>query len=253
MRKRDTSRFYDRQGNAVYEVPRKRGPGSKQPTIVDAREMGLLPSVTTITKCIDKPDLNVWREKQAAMAILRTPRLPGEKDEEFINRVLVEEAVQEEFAKAAAIRGTAIHDAIASAVANEEYDKELTVYVTPVLSTLKAMGKVVWAEKVLVGDGYAGRADILVDSGRELFLTDFKTTGKLPKNDSYMEHKLQTSAYAKAIGNTGDKKVLTANIYISTSEPGQIKLFMQDNWQDTYAKGFRRLLKYWQWANDYYP
>ena len=61
------------------------------------------------------------------------------------------------------------------------------------------MGKVVWTEKVLVGEGYAGRADILVEGDGDLFLTDFKTTGKLPKNGSYTEHLLQTSVPATTL------------------------------------------------------
>lgn len=248
IRTAQNSRFYYPDGNPCFEIPKKRGEGMKSPTIADARELGLLPSVTTILKVLDRPNLNDWKATQACMAVLTSPRKEGEDLDAFVTRILQVEKVQEQEAKAAADKGSAIHDAIQLALTGQKFPVELNVYVQAVLPIVHSLGSVVWTEKVLVGDGYAGRADVLVESDRNIVLPDFKSTSKIPK-DSYTEHKLQTSAYAKCLGNTADRHVLTANIYISTSNPGEASISIQEDWITTFNCGFLPILRYWQWAN----
>lgn len=245
----DNSRFYSTDGTAVYEIPKKRGNGMKAPNITDAKELGLVPSVTTVQKVLNRPELNQWIAKQWALAILTAPRKHGEKDDEFVERVLVTEAQQDEEAIRAADTGTKVHNAIALALTGLEYPGQYEPYVKCVLKLIDSLGKLVWAERVLVGDGYAGRADALVDAGETLILPDFKTTKKLPEKGSWPEHKMQTAAYAKALGNTGDKRVITANLYLSTTIPGTWSFFTQDDWLETYERGFVPCLKMWQWLN----
>jgi hypothetical protein len=84
-------------------------------------------------------------------------------------------------------------------------------------------------------------------------LTDIKTCKTIPDKESYLEHRLQTAAYAATVGNTGDDRVITANLYVSTKNPGDIMPHTQDDWPDTFAKGFRPLLDYWCWANKHSP
>jgi hypothetical protein len=75
----------------------------------------------------------------------------------------------------------------------------------------------------------------------------------MPKNEPWIEARLQTASYAKCIGNVADKHVITGVIYISTVLPGAVKLFLNENWQETYERGFKPLLSYWQFANNYRP
>lgn len=245
------SRFYTLDGNAVYEVPKKRSEGTRAPTITDAIQNGWVPSVTTVIKCLHKPNLQDWLIEQAVLAVVTTPRVPGETDDQFVDRVLNVEQIQEQQAKKAAQLGTDIHQAIQDAIVGRELQRKMEVFVVPVVQHLQTLGKVVWSEKVLVGEGYAGRSDCLTDDSRVMTLLDFKTTSKLPKKDAYAEHKMQVAAYAQTLGNVADRHIQTGVMYISTKEPGSSSLFLQDNWQRHYQEGFKPLLDVWKYINNY--
>lgn len=122
--------------------------------------------------------------------------------------------------------------------------------VWPVVKELGEIGAIVWSERILVGEGFAGRCDLCLDLREEggYAIVDFKTTKKLPKN-SYPEHKMQLAAYGKASGLNVTK---TANIYISTSNPGEIAVIENTDIDETYA-AFQHLVKVWQWVNNYVP
>lgn len=259
-----SAHFYLPDGTPLYEVPyADPSKGMRAATLADARKVGAYVSVTTVTRVLDRPGLNEWRTEQAVLAVLSTPQKPGESLDEYVHRVLQVEKVQEQESAKARDLGTQIHDALSNALSGRDWDKSLSAFVDPVVEWARATGRVVWTEKVLVGEGYAGRADLLLDQDllNCLVVTDFKTTGKLPEKDSWPEHKLQTAAYAKAYQSIAEtmgvevwgKRIITGNVYISTKEPGQFKVFTQDDWQRTYACGFRPVLDYYMWANNYYP
>lgn len=246
------ARFYYPDGSPCIEVPKAKGGGVTAPTIAHARKLKLLPSVTTIINILDKPNLVTWKIEQGVLAVETTPRLEGEQLDAFIHRVLHVEKVHEQEMQQARDLGTDIHDALANAMTEQVWDRSLSTYVEPVLEWQRQTGKVLWTEKALVGKGYAGRSDALLET-QGLLLVDFKTTSKPPEKESWDEHRLQTSAYATALGNTGDKRLITCNVYISTKEPGNIAVFTQHDWADTYVNGFEPLLRYWMWANQYWP
>lgn len=254
VRTANGARFYTRDGEPCFEIPKKSGQGMKAPTIADAREMGLLPSVTSIIRLLDKPELNTWLTEQSVLAVLSTPRHKGEELDAFVHRVLQVEKVQDQQAAHARQLGTDIHQALHLALSDQHWDRTLAPFVIPVIKWRMGVGGVCWTEKVLVGNGYAGRADALLDDEilNALYLVDFKSAGKLPK-DSYPEHKLQTAAYAATLGNTNGRRIITSNVYISTAEPGQFVVHSQYDWQETYARGFVPLVHYWSWANKYAP
>ena len=251
VQRSQASHYYWPNGEPCFEIAKKSGNGMKKTTIREARELGLLPSTTTILKCLDRPALTSWLIEQSVLAVVTTPRKEGEKDDAFIQRVLHEEKVQDQEAATAAERGSAVHDAIASAIKGEPFDPQWRPYVQAALSCLETLGKVVWIEKVVVGDGYAGRADICLENDRNLIILDWKSCKTLPKTDSWDEHKLQTASYSATLGTTGDKRILTANLYLSTTVPGQTAFFLQEDWKDTYENGFVPLLKVWRWLNSY--
>jgi len=225
----------------------------KRPTLADARELGLLPSVTTLLKVLAKPALQDWLIAQAVRAVMDTPRLEGETNDQFVERVLVTERIQDREAAGAADLGSSIHDALEEAVGGRPYDAKWRPYVFPVLDAIQGMGKVVKSEFILVGNGYAGRSDILIENERELIVGDFKTTRSVPPKEPWIEARLQTAAYAKCLGNVADKHILTAVIYISTVNIGEVKVFMNENWPEIYEKGFLPILNFWRWSNSYSP
>ena len=249
------SHYYWPNGDPAYELKKKSGQGMKKPNITDARELGLLPSVTTILKVLDKPALNAWKTEQSVLAVLTSVRKPGEKDDEFVHRVLSVEQVQNQEASQAADKGTAIHDAVELCLQGKEFNVAWKPYVEGVLPVLSNLGKIIWTEKILVNPeaGYAGRTDIGLETERDIFIVDLKSTRSMPKNEPWIEARLQTASYAKCIGNVADKHVITGVIYISTVLPGAVKLFLNENWQETYERGFKPLLSYWQFANNYRP
>lgn len=254
IRTADSAHWYTQRGEPCFEIPKVSGDGMKSPTIADARKLNLLPSVTNILRILNRPELESWKTEQAVLAVLSSPRKEGESLDAFVHRILQEERVQDQESARARELGSRIHDSIELALNGKSYDTDLAPFVDPVVEWQKKIGRLCWTEKILVGDGYAGRGDALMENDifRALYLVDFKTTGRLPK-ESYPEHRLQTSAYAATIGNTADRRILTGNVYISTKDPGKFVVSTQDNWAETYVEGFEPLLKHWQWAHSYKP
>lgn len=248
----ESSHWYYPDRRPCYELPKADGKGMKSPTLADARKLGLVPSVTTLLKVLAKPQLEAWKIEQAILAVLTTPRLPGEADDAFAKRVLSDEKIQDQEASKARQLGTDIHSAIEAAFSAKDWPAELSPYVEPVLKWQNETGKVMWTEEILVGKGYAGKADALL-MGNGFVLVDFKTTSKLPEKDSWLEHKLQTAAYAAALYSTANDPIRTCNVYISTKTPGQFAAFFQDDWRSTFENGFLPLIKFWQWSNRYTP
>jgi hypothetical protein len=227
----------------------------KKVTLREAREFSLLPSVTTILKTLNKPALNAWITEQSINAVLTTPRKEGEALDAFVQRVLHDEAIQDEEARLASDKGTAIHNAIELCLQGKEFNPAWKPYVEAVLPVIANLGKIVWTEKIVVNEeaGYAGRTDIGLENDREIVIGDFKTTRSMPKKEPWVEAKLQVASYARCIGNVADKRIVTAVIYISTVIPGVVELFLDDKWQDTYERGFKPLLQYWKFATGYEP
>ena len=221
-----TGHYYYPDGTACYEVPyADPKKGMRSTTLADARKLGLLPSVTTITRALASPSLTEWLRREAALAVATTPRRPDEPLDDFVERCLAVDA--ESVADAAKELGSAIHDVIEKVLIGEESLDfvKLAGFAAPAIAAVHDLGRVVATEKILVGEEYAGKTDCIVENYDWLTVIDFKTTKAkaLPKKP-YPEHKLQLSGYAAALGNTGKKRIRTANIYISTVRPGEIQV-----------------------------
>lgn len=250
----DSSHWYFKDGEPAYEIPKKDGSGMKVPTLADARKLGLLPSVTTILKVLHKEGLVKWRIEQACMAILTSPKFTEETLDAFVDRVLNQEQQHEEEGQKARDRGTEIHAGIENYLLTGDVTDELKPWVCPPADAIRALGKPVAIEKVLVGDGYAGKCDLILDEGDGESLWDWKTTKKLPKA-AWDEHKLQLSAYAVArMTATAGIIVGCGNVYISTLEPGKFVICRHvEPIRETFHNGFEPIMQYWQWANGYKP
>jgi hypothetical protein len=216
----------------------------------DAKKNGWVPSVTHVTKASNKPQLNDYKTEQAVLAVMTTPRHDGEALDAFIKRVLHIEKQQEQHAKAAREKGKRIHEAIQLTSTGKPFDPDLEQFVGPAVRKLTELGRVIQTEKVIIGAGYGGTMDCLVE-GHDLWVIDYKTSENLPTKGAWPEHQMQLGAYAAAIGNTGDKHVRCANIYVSTTAPGEIAFWEVENWQEAFTEGFMPLFKFWQWMNDY--
>ena len=77
-----SSHWYTQDGKPFYEIENKSAPGTmRRVTLRDARKLNLVPSVTTITGVISKPQLEAWKIEQAILASLTLPRTPKESDD----------------------------------------------------------------------------------------------------------------------------------------------------------------------------
>jgi len=258
----DGSHWYRPDGTAFHFIAKADGSGNRPTTLADAKKLGLLPSVTGILKSLAKPALQEWLIRQSVMAIVTAPDVAGEAIDAKITRILETERHQDEEAKAAADLGTRIHAELeAHFMGQDVIDQELQPWVTPAIDELHTYGKLVSAEKIVVGDGYAGRMDLWLESEDTMWLWDAKSAKKLPdpKKGAWLEHRLQLAAYAQAVADllaTGGgemKTIKTANIYISTTEKGAFVVCEHDDWRTTYLEGFSPLVTYWQFANNYRP
>lgn len=244
----DQGHYYTKDGLPMHFIPKKKGGGNRPTTVSDARSLGLIPSPTQVLKVLAKPALTEWLIRTSIEAFATAPNIQGETLDDKIKRVLDVERQQDQESTIAKDRGTDIHNAIEMALNGSEWDQSLSVYVIPVLEALKPIGRVVATEKILVGDRCAGRTDAILESDMAFHVIDFKTSKKLPK-EPYPEHRMQISFYASAMGNTGDKRVECTNIYISTTEPGQISVCNLGDWAPDYRK-FRLLLDFWYLHNE---
>ena len=186
----ESGHWYLPDGSPAYRIIGKNGK-ERNSTVKDAREHGLLPSVTTIIGCASKPALDVWKQQQAILSALTLPRLEGESEEDWLSRVVAD---SKETAKQAAERGTQIHGVI-EAFYEGIYIPELPPYVRAVENAINEhFGSQLWiSEKSFAYGGFGGKCDLVAKSG---FVVDFKTTEKdLDKLNYFFDHQMQLSAY----------------------------------------------------------
>lgn len=244
----EAAHYYHPDGRPCYEMPKVKGGGTRKTTVADARKLGLLPSPTTILRILAKPQLETWKVEQGCLAVLTSPRNVDEPIDAFVYRVLHVEREQDQERDAAADEGTAIHDALELSMQGLEYDPKYRPHVEACRKVIDQSGFYRFSEKVLVGDGYAGRTDLGTEDDNYITVWDFKGCKKLP-DKPWPEATMQVSAYAAALSNTGEKRVRCGIIYINRNEPGQIAWFMIDDWQAEYAK-FKLLVRYWYLSNN---
>lgn len=249
--------WYDpKTGEPRHFVPKKDGTGNRPSTIRDARAGGWVPSVTTVLRALDKPALTTWLIRNAVTAALTTPRLPNETVDAFMERILAHDA-EDESAKARDL-GTNLHAAAECLLDHREamVAPDLLPWIKPACDYLLHSGEVRDVEIVLVGEGYAGKVDLILETPEAVEVIDLKSSKTLPKKGAYAEHRLQTAAYAAALARQArfNREIRTANLYVSTVDCGQYVWCPHDEpWQETFEKGFKPCLAVWCWMNSYRP
>lgn len=236
-------------------MPTKTG-GVRSVWIKDAMELGLLPSVTNVLGVISKPGLDDWKLTQVALAASRNQRTADESEEYYAKRLveLSKKPVEE-----AADLGTKIHDALEKSFEGEPVADDLRVYVDPVMVWLQETGIAVTDREIVVAntaDGYAGRVDVLFRYGKAgIGVLDYKTrktqVGK--KVTPYDGQAAQLAAYAAAFyGEEHLDRVLIANVYISTTEPGRMDVIKHDKPREHFGF-FRTCCAAWRYIKGYDP
>lgn len=180
---------------------------------------------------------------------MTTPQIHGEAPDAFVQRVLHTEKIQDQESDIAKKRGTEMHAGIETYFSHASTGDEVWPWIQPACDSISDKWKVIATEHILVGDGYAGKCDLIaVDDHNWEWVIDFKTTKKLPTKESYWEHRMQTAAYLKCREN-GKRH---ANVYISTVNQGEFVIHDNGDYAAPY-KAFMSLVNYWRIANDYHP
>lgn len=275
------SHWYTKSGQAMHKVPGKTV-AERDTTITDARKMGLLPSVSGITKVWANPGLDRWKQTATIDATLNHCRddwtgdwatfKPHENDE-FYGEVC---ARANDGMNAASDLGVRIHAAIEANLTNSPWiPKELVQLssgkwieirelVDPALDKLGDLFLTpVESEKIIVcpSHGYAGQMDMAFTQGEIAGVLDFKSTKTKPgkKIDVRQGQSMQIAAYHYAYWGMDEKPHFTPNhkginLYISTTEIGRVDVVTYDHeelakqWQ-----GFLACLTLWRLQNNYDP
>lgn len=230
----------------MYTVASKSG--SQRPTTLrDARKLNLVPSVTTVLNVAAKPALNAWMQRQVLMAALTLPKIDGETEDEYIDRIIQDSKEQ---GRAAADAGTSIHASIQSfyegGVFSEAHKKHVEGCVAAIANVF---GVQEWkCESSFAHElGFGGKADMYSQNA----VLDIKTKefDDPDKIGGYDEHLMQLAAYRVGLGIPSAR---CANVFVSRTVPG---LAVVKEWpEEDIATGwemFTHLLSYWQLKNSH--
>jgi hypothetical protein len=236
-------------GEPCYEVMGANGQ-MRPTTLRDARKLNLVPSVTTIIRCADRPGLTNWMVDQGILSALTLPRLQDEPESLWLRRVKEDSKEQ---AKKAAERGTAIHAAIQG---HYEGKPPAIEYWPHVMGAAREVNQWLGWEKWLAERpfahalGFGGKLDLHVPLAA---VVDVKTKefGPEDKLQTWDEHAMQLAAYREGLQMP---KARAAVCYVSVSHPGVARMIeikpdeLERGWQC-----FKSLLSFWQAKNRYWP
>lgn len=224
--------FYYPDGRPAYEVPCKSKEGNRPTNIKDAKELGLVPSVTLILNQLSKPGLEAWKARQLLEAALTLPRLADESLDDYATRVIEDSKAQSAKARD---RGTDLHAAIEDYIRGqtsllyqkhcEKVELVLNQYGIPLRSGNPERS---FASELY----YGGKIDYSYDSG---IIVDFKTKDRLDKKTKpYDEHLMQCAAYGYGLfipyGYGFVPKFRAFNVFVGIDDC-EVRVFEHD-WKD---------------------
>lgn len=258
------SHWYTQDGKPCFTIIGANGK-ERPTTLRDARKLNLIPSVTTIFKSVlAAPALEAWKLRQALEVAYNAPPGGGETLDECIK------FWNEKAAEAGAVRmdfGTLVHKAIEDAICLRELEvtdvvtpggetRNINEFVNPVIEMMRDNNwKPVATELCVVGNGYAGTADIVYIGSEEYGIIDFKTTKDAAKPFIPPTYPAQIAMYHVAEHGGIDDKAAGYNVFISTeSNIGTVKAerYGAERLRKEYAFGML-LVRVWQHLNNYTP
>lgn len=243
----ESGHWYDRNGTPRYNIVGKNGK-ERATTLRDAREHGLVPSVTTILKMEAAPALERWKIQQACLACLTLPRVASESDDDFMARALKD---SQEQARKAAERGTYLHGLLEDSVRSGRLPVKASAsdetIIRPVLKWLEVnFGGYAWStERSFAHPRFGGKLDLYGSHTAGHVIVDYKfKAGIQPdKKLAYDNHSTQMAAYAHGLALPDARCI---NLFIDSETPGVI---VPVEWaKDDIDKGWRaftHLLDLW--------
>ena len=278
IKETESSHWYTPNGDAAHQWEGKPTTLRTAKKLKREKGLSLYPSVTNILGILDKPGLNRWKVGNGIVATVRIMLENGmlnKKGKELCHDLVELTEAGEDFKQDAFDRakndnrgasdfGTRWH-AMAEDINNGDDpadDLELEPFV-PFYRAWKEqhLGRIHFAELRVVDKelGFAGTADLvceLHDYPDEIFVLEFKTTGKEPKKlTAWPEHCYQLAAYAHGVKqHFPNKTIRTGNVMVSSITPCEPKLCL---WniaeQGNGLKIFMSATAIWQRSKDYTP
>ena len=237
----ESGHWYTKLGEPAYRIIGKNGV-ERNTNVKDARELGLVPSVTTIIGQLSKPGLERWKNEQLLLAALTLPREDAEPEDAWLNRVMSD---SRSTGRAAADRGTQMHGVLE----NFYRRKEVGIYPSYVIEVDRAItehfGTQQWAAEASFAHplGFGGKIDL---NGSEVVI-DFKSKeGNLDKVSVYHEHLMQLASYRTGL-SMGEARC--ANVFFN--EQGDVKIIEHkpDDLNDAWGC-FLHLLSFYKIKNN---
>jgi hypothetical protein len=233
--------YYTKLGEPAYKIIGKNG-NKRNTNVKDARELGLVPSVTTIIGQLAKPGLDRWKNEQLLLAALTLPRYDNEAESDWLERVMAD---SRSTGKEAAERGTRMHGVLENFYRRKEIGI-LPLYVIEVDRTITAhFGVQQWAAEASFAhpQGFGGKIDL---NGSNVVI-DFKSkVGDISKVKPYHEQIMQLAAYRVGLGMPDAR---CANVYFN--ETGDVTLVEHtpDQLDDAFSC-FQCLLQFYKIKNN---
>jgi hypothetical protein len=248
--------WYTADGKPMHRMPTARGDGDRSTTIKDARRLGLYPSVTSILGIFAKPALDDWKMNQVALATLKCQKQETEDPTYWCKRV---KDVAFEQVEQAADLGSSVHEALELGMNGEPFNPEFEVHVRPVLTWKEQTGIVICEREITLVNkehGFAGTADVFFRYGQNgIGILDYKTRKTKPGEEvqAYDGQAMQLAAYAATYwGEEALDRVLAANVYISTTEPGRMAVVkhadLRKHWE-----AYKLSAALWRYLKDFDP
>jgi hypothetical protein len=193
----DAGHWYKRDGTPMYEIVGKNGK-IRNTTLRDARQLNLVPSVTTIIKEAAAPGLERWKQQQLLMAALTLTRVEGWTEAEYLLKIQEDGRAE---GRAAADKGQLIHGAIERVYRDgmiPPSDPHFSWASRAVDVLLANCGSARWsAERSFAHPmGYGGRVDLHSDD----WVVDIKTKDGVEDVKIWDEHPMQLGAYRRGLG-----------------------------------------------------
>ena len=235
----DSGHWYAQDGSPAYRIKGKNGV-ERNTTLRDAKSLNLVPSVTTILGIVAKPGLTNWLQQQVLLAALTLPRIDGESEENWLQRVMSD---AKSTGREAADRGTRMHGELEKYFDGGSYDAPY--YCSQVEKALDShFGEhVLWeSERSFAWGGFGGKVDLSAPN----IVVDFKSKeGDLSKVTAYHEQIMQLAAYREGLGMPAAR---CANVYFN--EQGDVKLVehSESDLAEAY-ECFQYLLSYYRCKN----
>jgi hypothetical protein len=253
--------WYLPDGTPFYTIPKAKGKGERPVTLRDARKVGAVPSVTTITKILASEGLNRYFARQMFNATVLLAPMPNESEDAFFGRCC---AASKEHSANAANRGHKLHGAIEQFLRGEAItDQSWYPHIAKITLSLAQYGidihdgapehsfahplgfggKVDWHDK---GD------ESLTVNGRFPLVLDFKTKDTIDRSKKwdYEEKAMQLASYREGLGIPNARCV---NVYVGCDDL-EVLIF---EWPEQDVKcaweKFQLLLRYWQLSKKYTP